>query len=544
MQDCKRHFHVGRFWFFVLAFTWLALAFAKSGYAQGSIAWRSTHTLNGGYNQGSCVLAHAEARVVARAGYLDVEEEVEIGVVGQVSSGVDGESLEIFGSFSLAPGSAIQGALLWNGNQILEAKLLDRKKADSLYEEVVDRNSTPPVRPRDPVVIEAMGNGVYQFKIYPVKINQVRRLRLRMLIPAQAYDLSTKLPLRLSFSGLFGSQNSQIAVTVVAGEDVASLQAQEGNGLRTLTLPSVLLLGTYAMAASQYTWLQLPGTRISSLATTHFSGGAWKGHYLTLVAAIPDELLYRYRTGRRVLAKVRKGEANLELEAVCNTVNCQPISFSGKSGDAWGSSLGFSLIDESGTVILTTQKELKNAAAAENDSSVAVLWAASPAPFSEDRLPPLGATYAFVDRHASLLALESDTLPFAIAARYADQGVPRFAVQDVEIVLPDYEPGQILDPNNPGFPGIPTAIAQDKLKASLVALAMGQGQYELFLARDLAGQEAELVIYDLQGMKVRTMRLRVGMDGWVRLSGSGLKGTYLMTIRAKGLQTSRRLVLP
>lgn len=516
-------------------------SFAGEASAQGSIAWRSTHTLNGGYSQGSCLLAHAEARVVAHPGYLDVEEEVEIGAVGSVAAGVDAQTLELFGNFTLSPGSAIQGALLWNGEEILEAKLLDRKKADSLYEDVVDRNSNPPVRPRDPVVIEAMGNGVYQFKIYPVKQNHVRKLRIRYLVPAQGFELAARMPLRFSFSGLFPGQASQLSVKVTAGSGLESLQAYSGASARDLKLPAVLLLSTTDLARSQYTWLQPPGLRSPSFLSTHFEAGAWKGHYLQWVGSVPDAILYRYKAGRRVFARLKMGDANLELEAQCKQVNCEPLAFSGLANAAWSSEAVFSLLDESGETVLEETVKYANRAEAEGDSSVAVLWAASASPFSEEKLPPLGATYGFVDRFASLLALESDAMDEEKAEVYADAGVPRFAIQGVEVVLPDYDPDQILDP---GSPNNPVVLALAPNTPSLYARS-APGGYEMRLPAEWAGREIELFLYDLHGRQVAARKVRVGEDGWIRLPGAGIRtGTYLVAIRAEGVRTARRLVLP
>jgi hypothetical protein len=235
------------------------------------------------------------------------------------------------------------------------------------------------------------------------------------------------------------------------------------------------------------------------------------------------------------------GELNFELQALCKELNCQPLTFSGRSEDPWSNQAVFSLIDEQGETVMEETVKYTNTAKAENDSSIAVLWAASASPYADAKLPPLGATYGFVDRYASLLALESDAMSEEKAALYEKSGVPRFAIQGVEIVLPDYEPGQILDP---GFPGNQTTSIKPDGQ-SIFARSLGQGSYEIRLSHEWAGKEVELTLYDLHGKKITTLKLRVGQEGWIRMPGVGMKaGTYLVAIRAEGVQTARRLILP
>ncbi|MDQ3003544.1 MAG: hypothetical protein M3Y08_20085, partial [Fibrobacterota bacterium] len=103
-------------------------------FGHGQVMWQTTHTKNegGGYNSGTCALTSASLKVRVHPAFLDVEEDAVIGVVGSVSIGNDPKSLEIVANITLPPGSAITGALLWDGNTILQGKLLDRNAADSL----------------------------------------------------------------------------------------------------------------------------------------------------------------------------------------------------------------------------------------------------------------------------------------------------------------------------------------------------------------------------------------------------------------------------
>lgn len=52
------------------------------------------------------------------------------------------------------------------------------------YEEVVDRNSTVPPRPHDPVLLELVGDNNYDISIFPLGWGGTRKLRIRYLIPS------------------------------------------------------------------------------------------------------------------------------------------------------------------------------------------------------------------------------------------------------------------------------------------------------------------------------------------------------------------------
>ena len=148
------------------------------------VLWQTTATSINGYNSGSCTLSDGTLRVKIFPSYLDVEEDVTIATGGTVTSGNDPNSLEIVATFSLPAGATIIGALLWDGTDILKANLLDRATADSIYEDYVNRNSTPPpARPRDPMIIELTGTNTYRLRVYPVELNRSRHFRLRYQLP-------------------------------------------------------------------------------------------------------------------------------------------------------------------------------------------------------------------------------------------------------------------------------------------------------------------------------------------------------------------------
>jgi hypothetical protein len=261
-----------------------ALALGLTAVSQGDVLWQTTHTFNegGGYNSGGCTLASASLKVGVHPGFLDVEEDVEIGVVGGVSLGNDGNSLEVVGNFNLPTGSAITGALLWDGKRILQGKLLDKHIAAKLYDSLVDRNSVPPPRPRDPLLIEKLPDGGYRFRIYPVAVGHARHMRLRYQLPPSMSGEALLLPVQGAVIPQFQSANLKVAVNFVnADHSPLVIYSTNGGGRSEMALPRTRLLSpaelsgggiAYDVWASPWNRFPPPGRRPSRPA---FPRGRW-----------------------------------------------------------------------------------------------------------------------------------------------------------------------------------------------------------------------------------------------------------------------------
>lgn len=159
--------------YFILA------VFLFPGMALAQIRWQTTHA---GTSSGDCQLVSTRLTFTINEFCANVEEEAVITAVGRVASG-DSMTLEIFGTFTVTPGTCVRSMLLWNGNVILKAKLLDRNLANKQYEDIVHRDTIVPVVRRDPCLIEYLGNSVYRFKIYPVAANHSRKIRILYTVP-------------------------------------------------------------------------------------------------------------------------------------------------------------------------------------------------------------------------------------------------------------------------------------------------------------------------------------------------------------------------
>ncbi len=275
--------------------------------AFGQVTWQTTHTTKPGlgFNSGECELTRASLRVKVFPAYLDVEEDAEMAPVGPVDTLNDAKTLEISGNISLPAGAVITGALLWDGTRILTGNLLDRASADSLYASLMERNSTPPVRPRDPLILESTGKDTYRFRIYPAEPGKSRHLRLRYQLAPTIGAEGLVISLQAAIAPLFAGSGLQIPVNLESGGEVSKVIFSESGDARTeMVLPRTRLMAASALGSGTTSWdmwgnyISIPGIRIFPTDPLHqvsvktsFPGGTLAGNYLNLYTGVTDQVL-------------------------------------------------------------------------------------------------------------------------------------------------------------------------------------------------------------------------------------------------------------
>lgn len=549
--------------------------------ADAQVMWQTTHTNNegGGYNSGECALSSSSIKIRVQPAALDVEEDAEIAAVGGVSIGNDGKSLELVGTISLPEGSAITGALLWDGGKILQGNLLDRHAADSLYENLVDRNSKPPVRPRDPLIIEKAGNGSYRFRVYPVSLGFSRHLRIRYQLPPTQGAGGLVMPFKAAIASSFSGSTLQIPVEIVDGGRMPKVVFTLGSGVRTeMVLPRTRLMTPGELGEGGNAWdvwgnlTVVPGMTIQPVAAqrvlavkTRFAAGLMQGQYLNLFATVSQDVLkaLNIRSATSLMVTVRNAKKAYDLPMACEgglAVGCGSIAFLGKSDQAWNDTLEWAAFDANGKQLAHAMVPA-TASSLDNDTDAAVLWAASGHRFSEKKEAPTGPVYGFIDEWASLLALPKDTVPPVLAAHYAENGVPRIVNISLKDVIPNYVEGQVAnnadnpvtDPwavPNPNVPVNPwpivTGIAA-KLgqfgDAKAWKLERAGTQLTIHIPGLAAGLAVEVQLYDLAGKRARAWAPRT-VEGALNLSLADVRpGTYFLKVRIAGKMTSKRIVI-
>jgi hypothetical protein len=524
----------GRFNAFVVVVAVVAFGFVE-GFAQ--VTWRTTHTTNGTMNTGSTTLEASSMRVKVFPSHVDVEEDVTIRVSGTVSAANDANTLEIVANFTLPLGSAITGALLWDGDRLLQAKLLDRFKADSIYEDLVDRDSLPPPRPIDPIILERTAANSYRMKVYPVTLNGMRRMRLRYQLPPRLGVEGFETRLQAALIPFYTPTTTSFPVTIENGGGMPSVAFVESGLPRELTLPRTIFIPRSSLTAASATHATnstriLPVNRLYQLqARTSFDTGSFMGHYLSLFATVEGLGNFPDLSTRSVVARVRNSQRAYDLTMWCSpsgdSLACSNLQFYGKSITPWQDTVVLEAYSIQGT-LLGTIKNVPTLVSNMSDSSLMRIWAASTSPFSEKQEPPLGPTYGFVDQWASLLALERDSLSPALKAAYADTGVPNSGP------VPGY-----LGPSTAS--SISNATGRAQVSAwKLERLA--RGAYVMRVPGMVPGTRIELALFDLTGKRIGQWYLTTGADRLTWNPGLIKPGTYVIQLKGPNL-SGRKIVL-
>ncbi|MBN1131009.1 MAG: hypothetical protein JXA71_18620 [Chitinispirillaceae bacterium] len=469
------------------------------------IRWQTTHN---GTAQGECQLEISKLRLTVCPFHVDVEEEAVIATTGTVWWG-DSSTLEIFGEFSLTKGAAIRSLLLWNGPVILKGKLKDRAAADSAYEKVVDRTK-PQVVVRDPALIEYLGNDRYRIKIFPVRINNSRKIRILYSIPFQTTGSGPQFEIKPAFLPAFTLAPTQIPVEI---RKAASLSTaciiRYGSTAKTIQFGVTYQIPVSTLLYRPNTWSApivtplciAPDTTFKITAfSTRIDSGKAPGHYTAVFATLPDTI----RAGIRELPS--KSSYSVEAKIVAGEksyiTDFNQMSFVGayiKSGAPWDSTIHWYLYNSQGKIAVEYGQRTVPSCDSLTRSMLPLVWGAKYSLVEGNG--QLGALFGFVDGKMSLLALESDSLPATEAQKWADAGVPPLTGD--EIIL---KPAQM-----PAAPGdniifeIATAVRIAKADALSIAavVMMPNRMFRITFSKPVTGT-VHVVLYDISGKVLAT----------------------------------------
>lgn len=360
-----------------------------SALAFSQIQWQTTHN---GSDRGLCALEVNKITITVHPYHINVEEEAVIGTRGSVWSG-DDQSLEIFGTFRLTEGAALRSMLLWNGDEILKARLKDRAMADSSYEEVVDRDNPDPVI-IDPALIEYLGNNRYEFKIYPVAIGRSRKLRILYTIPLQVTSENMAFTVKTAFAAAaqFNSELSQVPITIKHADSAFKTYYLEYGDARKI-IRSELSNITYLIpyddlgGTRNYHWkpIRLVPDRIWGDAYTyHCVSEKSPGYYTAIFSHVPDTVQQSFNEGPQKLV-----EALVRVDVKTYSGDFQTDSlFSAyiKSTAPWDSTIQWTAYDDRGDVALEYAQQIIPDTTGNEELSL--IWASK---YSLDRdQEPLG----------------------------------------------------------------------------------------------------------------------------------------------------------
>jgi hypothetical protein len=494
------------------------------------IRWQTTHI---GTSSGDCQLMTNKIRLTVNPFFIDVEEEATIAAIGTVWWG-DSSTLEIFGEFTLSKGAALRSMLLWNGNTLLKAKLKDRTAADSAYEDVVDRDK-PRVIARDPALIEYLGNDRYRIKIYPVRINNARKIRILYTVPFQTTGGGPRFQVMPVF--LYGCSQTPTQIPVEIRK--ASIVSHPciiayGSVMKTIQFGATYQIPVSDLIVTEYdywgsiinqTYSPLfihPDSTVKILSyTTSFDSGRAPGNYTAVFATLPDTI--------KAAIKEISSNKNCTIEAKLNagektyiTDFNQKAFFSAyiKSSAPWDSAIHWTLYNSQGKSVAEYSQRTDPVSDSLTKSMLPLIWSAKYSLVEGN--DNLGALFGFVDRKMSLLALESDSLPASEAAGWTEAGVPPLDPDEI-IIKPSHLPK--LPENNVIFElasGIRAAKA-DALSIAAVVM-MPNRMFRITFSKPVTGR-VHIVLYDISG-KV--------LAAWDDVRPAGNRVELSLPPRAKG----------
>ena len=102
---------------------------------------------------------------------VEINDQVATTRVDQVFANETGRDLEGTYVFPLPESATVTGFSMWVDGQRQDGEVLTREEARRLYESIVRRN-------RDPALLEYVGRGAFQARVFPVPAGGERRLQL------------------------------------------------------------------------------------------------------------------------------------------------------------------------------------------------------------------------------------------------------------------------------------------------------------------------------------------------------------------------------
>ncbi|MEM6321555.1 MAG: VIT domain-containing protein [Bacteroidota bacterium] len=132
----------------------------------------------------------AEFTIHPRGIYMEIGMYLTVSARQTQFEEEEGLNLEAVLDFDLPEAAIVHDSWLWIGEDIIQAEILDRWTAANIYEEIVGRN-------QDPSILYKNSATQYQLRIFPMKADSTRRVKITYLMPTDFSDenISVNLPI-------------------------------------------------------------------------------------------------------------------------------------------------------------------------------------------------------------------------------------------------------------------------------------------------------------------------------------------------------------
>lgn len=184
----------------------------------------------------------ATSTVIVRPQAAHAEVSLYLTYSARDASAAPSDTLEFVHTFTLPAEASVVDSWLWmeDNTTIVRAKMLDVATASQIYENIVQR-----VR-RDPSILFKRSATNYEFRIYPVKKDQTRRVKLTYVVPYRMTASGPEVPLP---TAMLTTSRYPVTPTVIVYPETPGVLPVYANLANYLFRPATdAERGTYAYA--------------------------------------------------------------------------------------------------------------------------------------------------------------------------------------------------------------------------------------------------------------------------------------------------------
>ena len=136
-------------------------------------------------------IEEASFTIHPRGVYMEVGMYLTVSAKSSFFANQEGVNLEAVLNFTLPENAIVHDSWLWIGEDIIQAKIIDKWTASTIYEDIVGRN-------RDPSILYKESATQYQLRIFPMESDSTRRVKVTYLMPADftTDHISVNLPIQ------------------------------------------------------------------------------------------------------------------------------------------------------------------------------------------------------------------------------------------------------------------------------------------------------------------------------------------------------------
>jgi Ca-activated chloride channel family protein len=140
---------------------------------------------------------------------VSIDDQLAVTEVDQTLRNVSGHPAEAVYLFPVPIGATITGFEMWVGDKKMDGEIMDAAKAREIYHSIVRSK-------RDPALLEYVGQGVFRTSVFPVGVDEEKRLRIKYteLLKKESGLVRYLYPLNTEKFSKFPLEEAKVEVTI------------------------------------------------------------------------------------------------------------------------------------------------------------------------------------------------------------------------------------------------------------------------------------------------------------------------------------------